>query len=262
MSEAVRAARRRLGDEPDLVRTLDYLGGLGFEAVYLAPSATPASAPARPATSEPSTAPARVAAAAVDRSTAAARSEKLAALGTTASGCEQCALAQGRNRVVFGSGHPDADLMLVGEGPGYHEDRQGLPFVGAAGELLTKIIEAIGATREQVYIANVVKCRPPDNRDPTPAEVDACRGYLEAQIDLVKPRVLVLLGKVAARHLLGLEGPLGGMRGTWHRVRGVETRVTYHPAALLRSNALKRPTWEDMKLVRDRLARPDGADGH
>ena len=182
-----------------------------------------------------------------------ARREALASLASEAVGCEQCRLAGGRQKVVFGSGNPDADLMFVGEGPGAAEDRQGLPFVGPAGELLTKIIRAIDLDREEVYIANIVKCRPPNNRDPRPDESTACRPYLERQIELVKPRVLVALGRVAAQNLIGVETSLGRMRGSWYEVQGVPTRVTYHPAALLRSAGFKRPTWEDMQIVRDRL---------
>lgn len=184
---------------------------------------------------------------------AAERAGQLAALAAFADGCTRCALASGRRNVVFGSGDPDAELMFVGEGPGAHEDRQGLPFVGPAGELLTKIIQAIELSREQVYIANVVKCRPPGNRDPLPEEASACRGYLDRQIDLVRPRVIVALGRVAAQTLLGTDRSLGKLRGRWWSVRGVDVRVTYHPAALLRFNQYKRPTWEDMQVVRDRL---------
>ena len=155
--------------------------------------------------------------------------------------------------VVFGSGHANADLMLIGEGPGAQEDRQGLPFVGPAGELLTKILKAIEIERSDVYIANVVKCRPPHNRDPDREEVMACRGFLERQIDLVQPRVIVALGRVAAQALLGSTEALGRLRGRWHTVRGVPTRATYHPAALLRYATYKRPTWEDMQIVRDYL---------
>ena len=155
--------------------------------------------------------------------------------------------------MVFGSGDPNADLMLVGEGPGAEEDRQGLPFVGPAGELLTRIIQAIDLSREQVYIANVVKCRPPGNRDPQPDEIGACIGFLERQIELVQPKVIVALGRIAAQSLLGTDEPIGRMRGRWYRVQGVPTMVTYHPAALLRNPALKRPVWEDMQQVRDRL---------
>ena len=168
--------------------------------------------------------------------------------------CRACRLCEGRRTVVFGSGDPDADLMFIGEGPGAEEDRQGLPFVGAAGELLTKIIQAIDLRRDQVYIANMVKCRPPQNRDPQPDEVAACRSYLERQIDLVRPQIIVALGRVAAQALLQSNESLGRLRGTWHEVRGVEVRATYHPAALLRYTKYKRPTWDDMKVVRDRLA--------
>jgi DNA polymerase len=128
--------------------------------------------------------------------------------------------------------------------------------VGPAGELLTRIIEAIGFVRADVYIANVVKCRPPGNRDPGPDEVAACRGFLERQVDLICPRVIVCLGRVAGQTLLGSELALGKLRGRWHSVRGVPTRVTFHPAALLRNPGWKRPTWEDMQLVRDRLRAP------
>jgi uracil-DNA glycosylase family 4 len=167
--------------------------------------------------------------------------------------CSRCRLAEGRKSVVFGAGNADADLMLIGEGPGAEEDRQGLPFVGPAGELLTRIIQAMEMKRDDVYIANVVKCRPPGNRDPQPDEVQACRGYLEKQVALVRPRVLVALGRVAAQALLGNESPIGQLRGRWYQAFGVPTMVTYHPAALLRNPALKRPTWEDMQQVRDRL---------
>jgi DNA polymerase len=184
---------------------------------------------------------------------AAERAAQLAALAEAAAACTRCRLAEGRRTVVFGAGNPQAELMFVGEGPGAEEDRQGLPFVGPAGELLTKIIQAIDLERDDVYIANVVKCRPPGNRDPQPDEVAACRGYLERQIELVRPKLLVALGKVAAQTLLGTEGPIGQLRGRWHSVQGIPTMVTYHPAALLRNAALKRPTWEDMQQVRDRL---------
>jgi uracil-DNA glycosylase family 4 len=183
----------------------------------------------------------------------AARAAALAALAEVVAGCRRCRLCEGRQKTVFGSGDPDADLMFIGEGPGAEEDRQGLPFVGRAGELLTRIVEAIGMTRDQVYIANIVKCRPPGNRDPQPDEVAACRSYLERQISLVRPRLIVALGRIAAQTLLGNDLPIGRMRGQWFDVLGVPTMVTYHPAALLRNPALKRPTWEDMQQVRDRL---------
>jgi uracil-DNA glycosylase family 4 len=184
---------------------------------------------------------------------AAARAAALGAMAEVVAACRRCRLCEGRQKTVFGSGDPHADLMFIGEGPGAEEDRQGLPFVGRAGELLTRIIEAIGMTRDQVYIANIVKCRPPGNRDPQPDEVAACRPYLERQIALVRPRLLVALGRIAAQTLLGNDLPIGRMRGQWFEVLGVALMVTYHPAALLRNPALKRPTWEDMQQVRDRL---------
>jgi uracil-DNA glycosylase len=183
----------------------------------------------------------------------AARAAALAALSEVVAGCRRCRLCEGRQNTVFGSGDPNADLMFIGEGPGAEEDRKGLPFVGRAGELLTRIVEAIGMTRQQVYIANIVKCRPPGNRDPQPDEVAACRSYLERQIALVRPRLIVALGRIAAQTLLGSDLPIGRMRGQWFQVLGVPLMVTYHPAALLRNPALKRPTWEDMQQVRDRL---------
>ncbi|HWN41568.1 MAG TPA: uracil-DNA glycosylase [Thermoanaerobaculia bacterium] len=180
-------------------------------------------------------------------------SAELASLRVAAEACTRCRLAQGRQKVVFGSGNPEAELMLIGEAPGAEEDKQGLPFVGPAGELLTKIIQAMDMRREDVYIANILKCRPPGNRDPQPDEIAACRGFLERQIELIQPKVIVALGRIAAQALLGNEGPLGQMRGQWYRVRGIPAMVTYHPAALLRNQGLKRPTWEDMQQVRDRL---------
>ena len=191
--------------------------------------------------------------AAVGAEDADARAAALGTLAEAVAACRRCRLCEGRQQTVFGSGSPTADLMFIGEGPGAEEDRQGLPFVGRAGELLTRIVEAIGMTRDQVYIANIVKCRPPGNRDPQPDEVAACRSYLERQIALVRPRLLVALGRIAAQTLLGNDLPIGRMRGQWFEVLGVPLMVTYHPAALLRNPALKRPTWEDMQQVRDRL---------
>ncbi|MEE8278680.1 MAG: uracil-DNA glycosylase [Thermoanaerobaculia bacterium] len=222
---------------PPVAEWLAYLGEIGFEDLYL---------PRQPAGEGGGAIRSKGA-------PAGERSGALQELAAVASGCTKCRLSESRRRVVFGSGDPDADLMFIGEGPGAEEDRQGLPFVGPAGDLLTRIIRAIGLAREQVYIANIVKCRPPGNRDPQPDEVASCRGYLERQIELVQPRVLVLLGRVAAQTLLRNELSLGRMRGRWYRVQGVDARVTYHPAALLRKESLKRPTWEDMQVVRDRL---------
>lgn len=178
---------------------------------------------------------------------------ELDALAAVVASCRECKLCTTRNLTVFASGDPRARLMLVGEGPGAEEDKQGLPFVGPAGELLNKILAAIGLARDEVYVANIVKCRPPGNRDPEPDEVRACRGYLEKQIDLVRPAVVVALGRYAAQTLLGTDASLTRLRGEWHDLQGIPLRVTYHPAALLRNAAWKRPTWEDMQRVRDRL---------
>lgn len=238
---------------------LAYLGEIGYGDVYLHPQA-PAAAPAEAVDAAPEPAATSVAAAtslaagaAGEDDDAAERAAALAALGASVEGCTRCRLADGRQKVVFGSGNPDADLMFIGEAPGADEDRQGLPFVGAAGELLTRIIAAMEMTRDEVYIANVIKCRPPGNRDPQPDEVAACRGYLERQIALVRPRLIVVLGRIAAQTLLGTDSPIGQMRGRWYSVQGVPAMITYHPAALLRNPALKRPTWEDLQQVRDRL---------
>ncbi len=236
---------------PPLSDLLAYLGEIGYGDLYLDPS-RPRAAAAAVAVALPEVSPVPQVAAPADE-VADPRDAELSALSVAAAVCTRCRLSEGRQKVVFGSGNPRAELMLLGEAPGAEEDRQGLPFVGAAGELLTKIIQAMEMKREEVYIANIVKCRPPGNRDPQPDEVAACRSYLERQIDLVSPRVIVALGRIAAQTLLSNDSPIGQMRGRWFQVRGVPTMVTYHPAALLRNQALKRPTWEDMQQVRDRL---------
>ena len=171
--------------------------------------------------------------------------------------CERCKLhTLGRRQVVFGVGNPGADLMFVGEAPGADEDIQGEPFVGKAGQLLTKIIEAIGLTRDQVYIANVIKCRPPGNRNPEPDEVAQCEPFLFTQIDAIRPKVIVALGKFAAQCLLRSETPITRLRGREFIYRGAVLIPTFHPAYLLRNPSSKREVWEDMKRVRALL---DGA---
>jgi DNA polymerase len=168
--------------------------------------------------------------------------------------CSRCKLhALGRRQVVFGVGNPDADLMFVGEAPGADEDVQGEPFVGRAGQLLTKIIAAIGLRREDVYIANVIKCRPPQNRNPEPDEVDTCEPFLFQQIDAIRPKVVVALGSFAARALLRTQDPISRLRGRVHEYRGSKLIPTFHPAYLLRNPSSKRDVWEDMKLVRSLL---------
>jgi DNA polymerase len=169
--------------------------------------------------------------------------------------CSRCKLhTLGRKQVVFGVGNPNADLMFVGEGPGADEDIQGEPFVGRAGQLLTKIIEAIDLKREDVYIANVIKCRPPGNRNPEPDEVEQCEPFLFRQIDIIKPRVIVALGKFAAQCLLRTDAPITRIRGREFTCRDAVLIPTYHPAYLLRNPSAKREVWEDMKKVRALLS--------
>jgi len=171
--------------------------------------------------------------------------------------CSRCKLhTLGRKQVVFGVGNPDADLMFVGEAPGADEDLQGEPFVGRAGQLLTKIIEAIDLRREDVYIANVIKCRPPQNRNPEPDEVEQCEPFLFRQIDAIKPKVIVALGKFAAQCLLKTTDPITRIRGREYRYRDAILIPTYHPAYLLRNPSSKREVWEDMKRVRELLGGP------
>jgi uracil-DNA glycosylase family 4 len=168
--------------------------------------------------------------------------------------CSRCKLhGLGRRQIVFGVGNPSAELMFVGEAPGADEDEQGIPFVGRAGQLLTKIIEAIDLKREDVYIANVIKCRPPGNRNPEPDEVETCEPFLFQQIDIIKPKVVVALGAFAARALLRTLDPISRLRGRVYDYRGAKLVPTFHPAYLLRNPSSKREVWEDMKRVRSLL---------
>lgn len=167
--------------------------------------------------------------------------------------CEKCRLCQNRQNVVLGEGNLHASLMFIGEGPGAQEDATGRPFVGAAGQLLDKMLAAIGMTREQVYICNIVKCRPPQNRVPEPDERAACMGYLRQQVALVRPKIIVCLGSTPARALLGDEIRITRDRGVWQLKKGVWFMPTFHPAALLRDLDKKRPAWEDFKAIRDKL---------
>jgi uracil-DNA glycosylase len=169
--------------------------------------------------------------------------------------CVRCKLCNlGRRQIVFGVGNPDADLMFVGEAPGRDEDIQGIPFVGRAGQKLTQIIEAIGLKRDDVYIANVIKCRPPDNRNPEPDEVESCEPFLFRQIDTIKPKVIVALGTFAARSLLKTADPISRLRGRVYDYRGAKLVPTFHPAFLLRNPSCRRDVWEDMKKVRALLS--------
>ncbi len=174
-------------------------------------------------------------------------SETIEELNSRICGCQKCALGATRTKFVFGVGNPNADIVIVGEAPGADEDAKGEPFVGRAGQLLNKILEAVEFKREEVYICNILKCRPPGNRNPLPEEINLCEPYLKKQLDLIKPKLILILGKVAADTLLNLKQPLNKMRGKVHHYNGIKTMVTFHPAALLRNPNWKRPTWEDMQ---------------
>ena len=173
------------------------------------------------------------------------------ALRATVAGCTRCSLHQTRTQTVFGVGDPNADWMFIGEAPGAEEDRRGEPFVGRSGKLLDQMLAAIGQSRQSVFIANIIKCRPPNNRDPKPEEASACRAYLERQIEIVNPRIIIAVGKIAAQNLLGTDSPVGRMRGKRHSFGNVPLVVTYHPAYLLRSPSQKRKSWDDLCLARD-----------
>ena len=203
-------------------------------------------------------------AAAPDASSAAAQTpgagpETLEAVREDLGECTRCKLHGGRTKLVFGVGSPTADLVFVGEAPGRDEDRQGIPFVGRAGQLLTRIIAAIGLSRDEVYIANVIKCRPPNNRNPEPDEVATCEPFLFRQLDVIRPRVVVALGGFAIRTLLRTDEAVSRLRGRVFDYRGAKLIPTFHPAFLLRSPERKRDVWEDMKRVRALLAEPESA---
>lgn len=174
----------------------------------------------------------------------------LTSLNTQICNCMKCGLGKTRTKFVFGVGNPNADLLVIGEAPGADEDKQGEPFVGRAGQLLNKILEAVQFKREEVYIANILKCRPPENRRPNPGEVEQCEPYLWKQIELIKPKFILCLGLTAAQTLLKTEESLTSLRASVHNYHGVPTYVTYHPAALLRNPNWKRPTWEDVQRLR------------
>lgn len=170
--------------------------------------------------------------------------------------CTRCTLHQTRTQTVFGVGNPAADWMIVGEAPGQEEDRRGEPFVGRAGKLLDEMLLALGLDRNSVFIANILKCRPPNNRDPAVEEAASCRNYLERQIDFVAPKIIIAVGKIAAQHLLNTDAPVGRMRGQRHVLeeRNLPVVVTYHPAYLLRSPAQKRKVWQDLLMARNLMS--------
>jgi uracil-DNA glycosylase family 4 len=178
------------------------------------------------------------------------KDEALSLLAGEVAPCTRCRLHEGRTQTVFGVGEPDADLVFIGEAPGREEDLQGEPFVGRAGQLLNEILKAIGFGREEVYICNILKCRPPNNRDPEADEVECCEPYLKRQLAILEPRLICCLGRVAAQNLLGTRATLGSLRETVHFYEGIPVMATFHPAALLRNPHWKRPTWDDVRKLR------------
>lgn len=185
----------------------------------------------------------------------AASGSAFESLRLEAHGCTRCRLAGARTNVVFGVGNPDADLMFIGEAPGRDEDLQGEPFVGRAGQLLTDIIKAMKLTRDDVYIANVIKCRPPENRNPEPDELDACRPFIRRQVELIQPKVIVTLGRFGLQSLTEKGYGISAVRGQWLDYNGIKLMPTYHPAYLLRNPAAKKDVWQDMKKVMAELDR-------
>ena len=177
-------------------------------------------------------------------------SESLESLNSKVSGCLKCPLGSTRKKFVFGIGNPNAKLVLIGEAPGADEDEQGEPFVGRAGQLLTKILAAVQLRREDVYICNILKCRPPNNREPLPTEVEACEPYLKKQLEIIKPKLIMCLGRIAGQSLLKTNTSLSELRNNIYEYQGIKVLVTYHPAALLRNPNWKRPAWEDVQKMR------------
>jgi DNA polymerase len=250
-----------MSDALDLAAHLRYYEELGVEGISrdrswrtrqgdIRPAAP---SEALPASSVPDV-PARESSVAVHSAPAVDPAGRLRLIRDDIGDCTRCKLHAGRTNLVFGVGNPEARLMFVGEGPGADEDEQGEPFVGRAGQLLTQIIKAMGFAREEVYIANVVKCRPPGNRNPEPDEIAQCGPFLQRQIDAIVPRVIVALGKFAAQTLLETEAPISRLRGRFHSVGGIDVMPTFHPSYLLRNPAAKREVWEDMKMVMKRLS--------
>jgi uracil-DNA glycosylase family 4 len=236
------AWRARTGDSPREAAGSDPSAAHTAEsAVSEPPQADAAAAERSPAT--PAAAPAPVV------SITGSRAEALAVLRDEIGPCTRCKLHAGRTNLVFGTGNPEARLMFVGEGPGGDEDLQGVPFVGRAGQLLTQIIKAMGYEREDVYIANVVKCRPPGNRNPEPDEIERCQPFLMRQIAIIRPAIIVALGKFAAQTLLQTSEPITRLRGHFRQLGDVRVMPTFHPSYLLRNPSAKREVWEDMKQV-------------
>lgn len=242
--------------DPDLVRRL----GAPLPARPAARPAVPSTVPTEPPPAAPPPRPPGHTSQSVSSSPAAGpgegeRAARMSAIAQEVARCTKCPLHKGRRKTVPGQGALSPDVMFIGEGPGYDEDQQGLAFVGKAGQLLTKIVEAMGYTRDQVFIGNIVKCRPPENRKPLPDEMAACLPYLQEQISLIRPKVIVALGATALQGLLDVQMGITKVRGTWMEYEGVPLMPTFHPAYLLRSPAGKKDVWEDMKAVLAKLGR-------
>jgi DNA polymerase len=221
----------------DIIQQLEFFRDIGVQTISLH-EARPA-----PAAPEPAIPP------------DVALVDTLEAIRSDLGDCQRCKLAPTRTTIVFGSGNPSAEIIFVGEAPGYEEDQQGLPFVGEAGRLLTKIIESIGIKREDAYICNILKCRPPGNRNPEPDEVLVCSPFLKRQIAAIRPKIVCCLGKFAAQTMLQRADPISRLRGEFHDIDGMRVIATFHPAYLLRSPEKKREVWEDMKQIRAELFR-------
>ena len=227
---------------PELISYLKSLQRKGITSIYLEDKDLPTGGETQEMTQK--------------QATTSTAEQQLAEIEARVKVCEDCGLHKGRTHSVFGTGSATTAVMFIGEGPGRDEDLQGKPFVGRSGQLLTKIINAIDLERDDVYITNIVKCRPPDNRDPEEPEVRCCEKYLIEQINLIKPRVICALGRIAAHWLLDTKASLGSLRAGENSYRGTPVLVTYHPAALLRNPGLKKDAWEDFKKLRSMIRTP------
>lgn len=227
---------------------VDLLRRMGVEDIMLQPPRAQAEEPAveAPAQEEP---PATEAAAPMTPTDTRTKAERLAAIAEEIAKCRACQLCDGRQQVVPGDGNPDADVVFIGEAPGQQEDMQGLPFVGPAGQLLNKMIAAMGLKRADVHILNIIKCRPPGNRTPVTSEIAACRPHLVKQLEVIEPKVIITLGAPAVQGLLDVTDAMGLLRGRWREYLGIRVLPTYHPAYLLRSPSQKDKVWPDLKIV-------------
>jgi uracil-DNA glycosylase family 4 len=238
----------------EIVQQLEFLRDIGLDRLDLSQRARPAV----PVVAAPVAAPIEIVAPVpepVPLPAVVVFPDTLESIRADIGDCQRCKLAPTRTHIVFGSGNPNAELVFVGEAPGFDEDQQGLPFVGAAGQLLTKIIESTGVKREDTYICNILKCRPPNNRNPEPDEVMQCSPFLKRQLEAIKPKIVCCLGKFAAQNLLQSMESITRLRGSFHDVDGMRVIATFHPAYLLRSPEKKREVWDDMKAIRAELFR-------